>query len=37
MYVSEIVGPKRRGRPVVKWKDRVKSTCMRVADKSGRD
>ena len=24
MYVSEIEGPKRRGRPVVRWKARIK-------------
>ena len=24
VYVSEIEGPRRRGRPVVRWKDRVK-------------
>ena len=24
MYVSEIEGPRRRGKPVVRWKDRVK-------------
>ena len=24
VYVSEIVGPRRRGRPIVGWKDRVK-------------
>ena len=24
VYVSEIVCPRRRGRPVVRWKDRVK-------------
>ena len=24
LYVNEIEGPRRRGRPVVRWKDRVK-------------
>ena len=25
VYASKIVGPRRRGRPVVRWKDRVKA------------
>ena len=37
MYVSEIVVPRRRGRAVVRWKDRAKEYMhKRVAD-SGRD
>ena len=37
MYVSEIEGPRRRGVPVVRWKDRVKEEYMheRVADRGG--
>ena len=33
MYMSEIVGPRRRERPVLRWKDRVKESIHeRVAD-----
>ena len=35
-YTSEIVNPRRRGKPVVKWKDRVKENMHeRVADREG--
>ena len=36
VYVSEIEGHKRRGRPVIRWKDRVKG-CMHenVTDEEG--
>ena len=38
VYVSEIIGSWRRGRPVVRWKDRVKEYMHeRVADRGGRD
>ena len=34
VYVSETEGPRRRGRPVVRWKDRVKEYMHeRVADR----
>ena len=36
VHVSEIVGPRRRGRPVVRCKERVKEYMhQRVADKGG--
>ena len=36
VYVNETVGPRRRVRPFVRWKNRVKE-CMheRVADRGG--
>ena len=36
VYTSKIVGPRRRGRPVVRWKNRVKEYMHeRVADRGG--
>ena len=36
VYVSKIVGSRRRGRPVVRWEDRVKENMHeRVADREG--
>ena len=36
VHVSEIVVPSRRGRPVVRWKDKVKEYLHeRVADRGG--
>ena len=33
MYVSEIVGSMRRGRPVIRWKDRVKKKKLLIERK----
>ena len=35
VYVSKIVGPRRRGRPVVRWKDRVKEYMHEAVDDRG--
>ncbi len=29
VYMSESVGPNSRGRPPVRWSDRVRSTCVK--------
>ncbi len=34
-YVSEIKGPNRRGRPLGRWKDRVKEYMSRRSDTRG--
>jgi len=37
VYVSEIEGPSRRGRPLGRWKDKVKEyMCERGAGRRGR-
>ncbi len=37
VYMSEGVGPNSRGRPLVRWRDRVKEyTCERGATRGGR-
>ena len=37
VYASEVEGPRRRGRPIVGWKDTVKEHMYeRVADRRGR-
>ena len=35
MYVSDVMSPGRRGKPVVRWKDRVKEYMHEIVDDRG--